>query len=135
MDMEDEKIRNIFSGFEPELSSDSQFLDRLQRNLHSVEVVRQHTARQRAKNKRAVALAAAVGFVVGYLCSLLVPILSGMIESWKLSLPAQSIYYGFADNFSIVAWLIVATTSVIFALNTYDLALATLGRKTSSDAI
>ena len=41
---EDDKFKSLFSNFEPELSSDFRFMNKLQRNLNSVELVKQHIA-------------------------------------------------------------------------------------------
>ena len=41
--MEDDKLKSLFSNFEPELSSDFLFMNKLQRNLNSVELIKQHT--------------------------------------------------------------------------------------------
>lgn len=43
--MEDDKIKGLFEGFAPQLSSDSQFLDKLQRELDGVEFVKQSMLR------------------------------------------------------------------------------------------
>ena len=38
--MEDDKLKSLFSNFEPELSSDFLFMNKLQRNLNSVELIK-----------------------------------------------------------------------------------------------
>ncbi len=38
--MEDEKIRELFSGFNPSLTPDEEFIDRLERNINAVESVK-----------------------------------------------------------------------------------------------
>ena len=65
--MEDEKLRNLFSGFEPELTPDIEFMEKIQRNLDTVELIRRQTVSERSKNKKAVMIAASVGFIVGVL--------------------------------------------------------------------
>lgn len=124
--MEDEKIRSLFTDFEPELSSDFMFMNKLQQSLDSVEIVRQHTAELRSRNKKAVAIAAAVGFIVGFLFSLSLPYLYNAFTKWELTLPDTSLMHTVADYFTIIAWSIIGATSVFAALNTYEVSLSLL---------
>ena len=133
--MEDEKIRSMFSDFEPELSSDFMFMNKLQQSLDSVEIVRQHTAELRSRNKKAVAIAAAVGFIVGFLFSLSLPSLYNAFAKLQLSLPDASIMHTVADYFTIIAWSIIGATSVFAALNTYEVSLSLLKPKTTQNSI
>lgn len=127
--MEDDKLKKLFSDFEPELSSDLRFMDTLRRNLNSVEIIKRHTAEVRARNKAAVAVAAAVGFIVGFLFSLSLPILSAAVSDWQAELPGASMLYALADNFTVIAWLVIGGTSVLAAINTYEVSLTLLKPK------
>lgn len=127
--MEDDKLKSLFSNFEPELSSDFQFMNRLQQNLNSVETIKQHTAEIRARSKKAVAIAAVVGFIVGFMFSLSLPYLSDAISNWQLTLPSGSMLSTFANNFTTISWLAVGGTSVLAALNSYELSLSLLKHK------
>lgn len=127
--MEDDKLKSLFSDFEPELSSDFLFMNKLQRNLNSVEIIRRHSAEVRARSRKAVAIAAFVGFIVGFLCSWTLPYLSVAVSNWQLTLPSESMLYAFANNFSLIAWIVVGGTSVLAALNTYEVSLSLLKPK------
>lgn len=127
--MDDDKITSLFADFEPELSSDSQFMSKLRQNLDSVEIIKQHTAEARSRNKKAVVMAAFIGFIVGFLFSLSLPYLSAAVANWQLTLPSESIVNAFADNFHTIAWIVIGGTSVFAALNTYDVALSLLKPK------
>ena len=127
--MEDDKLKSLFSNFEPELPSDFQFMNKLQHNLNSVEIIKQHTAEMRARSKKAVAIAAVVGFIVGFLFSLSLPYLSDAVSNWQLTLPSESMLNTFANNFTTIAWLVIGGTSVIAALNSYELSLSLLKPK------
>ena len=122
--MEDDKIKSLFSNFDPELSSDFQFMNTLRRSLNSVEIIKRHTAEVRARNRKAVAIAAFAGFIVGFLFSLSLPYLNDAISTWQLTLPQDSILNAFATNFPTIAWLIIGGASVSVALNSYDLSLS-----------
>lgn len=124
--MEDDKLKSLFSNFEPELSSDFLFMNKLQRNLNSVELIKQHTVEVRSRSRKAVAIAAIVGFIVGFLFSMSLPYLSEAVSNWQLTLPSESVMNVFANNFTIIAWLVIGGTSVFAALNSYELSLSLL---------
>ena len=127
--MEDDKLKSLFTNFEPELSSDFLFMNKLQRNLNSVELIKQHTAEVRSRSRKAVAIAAIVGFIVGFLFSLSLPYLTDAISNWQLTLPSESVMNVFANNFTIIAWLVIGGTSVFAALNSYEVSLSLLRPK------
>ena len=127
--MEDYKLKSLFSNFEPELSSDFLFMNKLQRNLNSVELIKQHTAEVRSRSRKAVAIAAIVGFIVGFLFSLSLPYLTDAVSNWQLTLPSESVMNVFANNFTIIAWLVIGGTSVFAALNSYEVSLSLLRPK------
>lgn len=127
--MEDDKLKSLFSNFEPELASDFLFMNKLQRNLNSVELIKQHTAEVRSRSRKAVAIAAIVGFIVGFLFSLSLPYLTDAVSNWQLTLPSESVMNVFANNFTIIAWLVIGGTSVFAALNSYEVSLSLLRPK------
>ena len=124
--MEDDKLRQLFENFKPELTSNVQFINRLERKLNSVEIIVKHNEEVKTRNKKAVAIAACVGFIVGFLFSLALPYLSNVVSQWRLTLPSDSIMHTVSDHFAIIAWCIIALTSVISALNAYDLSRSLL---------
>lgn len=132
--MEDVKLRNLFSSFEPELTSDIEFMEKIQRNLDTVELIRRQTVSERSKNKKAVMIAASVGFIVGVLFSLLVPYLSHEVTNWRLTLPGESFLNMLVDNFTLIVWLVIGATSVLTALNTYELTLSLQQTKSPSQS-
>lgn len=132
MEMEDDKLKALFAGFEPELTSGMDFVERLERNLHSVEIVRQRSAELRARSRKAVGIAAVAGFVVGILFSLVMPYLVANVAEWQLSLAPSTFLYAVADHFTVVAWTLACGLALAAALNAYDLSLALLKPKTNS---
>lgn len=127
--MEDNDIKSLFAGYKPDMGSDFDFMDRLEQRLDSVEFVKQQTAQVKARCRRAVVFAALAGFVAGFLCSLLLPYLQEAIANWQPTLPDNAFVSAFASNFNVIAWLIIALTSIIAALNTYELSLALSSRR------
>lgn len=126
--MEDDKIKELLSGFEPETSSDFQFMTRLQRSMEAVELVRQHNLAMRRRNKTAVVIAALSGFVTGVLLTLLFPLIEDWISGISISIPHMSIS-PIAIDHQLVAWMVVAIISVLMALNVYEIALSKLASK------
>lgn len=122
--MEDNDIKSLFAGFKPDMGPDFDFMARLEQRLDSVEFVKQQTAQVKARCRRAVVFAALVGFIAGFLCSLLLPYLQEAIANWQPTLPDNSFVNSLAANFNVIAWIIIAFTSVVAALNTYEFSLA-----------
>lgn len=127
--MDDENLKNMFNRYDPELSSDSLFMDKLRRNLNSVEIIRQENAKARSRNKRAVAIAASVGFVVGVLFSLALPYVGDAVNGIMNMLPQGAISYLLAENYQLISWVIIGAVSVTISLNTYDLALSLMRKQ------
>ena len=124
--MEDDKIRDLFKGFEPDLSSDVSFMNRLRCKLDSVELVRQHHAAVKARSRKAVVIAAMAGFVAGCLCSLALPYVGTAVASWRMSMPDESLLTLLADYYQVLAWLVIGGMAMMTAMNAYDLSLAVM---------
>lgn len=126
--MEDDKIRNIFNDFQPELSSSFQFMSKLQKNMETVEILKQHNVALRKRNKLAVAIAAVSGFVMGIIMTLLFPLIGNWVSTISVSLPQLQIS-SLAIDFSFISWIVMAGVCIITALNAYETALAKLTPK------
>lgn len=127
--MEDDKFKSLFSDFNPELPSDFEFMHKLERNLNSVEMVKQRVSETRTRSRKAVILAAFAGFIVGFLFSLALPYLNVIVADWQPTLPAESMLNALAEHFTLIAWTAIGATSVFAALNTYELSLSLLKPK------
>lgn len=129
--MEDDKIKDLFSNFQPPLSSSSQFMNKLQKNMETVEILKQHNIALKRRNKVAVAIAALSGFVMGVIMTLLFPLIEDRLTTVSISLPRLHISNIMID-YSIVAWVVMAGVCLITALNAYEIALAKLTPKHST---
>ncbi len=119
--MEDDKLKDIFREFEPELSSSFQFMTRLQKNMEAVEIVRQYHAAQKRRNRWAVAIAGVAGFAVGVIMTLLFPFITEWIASFNFTIPLpHSSTLNF--DFRYLGWLLVAMVSVLTSVGVYGLA-------------
>ncbi len=135
--MEDDKIRNLFDNFEPELSSSFQFMNQLKKNMDAVEIVKQHNVALKKRNRLAVVIAAVSGFIMGVILTLLFPLIGDWVSTFNISIPRLQISTITID-FSFIAWIVMAGVSIITALNAYEIALAKLTSKdglTVSDSL
>lgn len=121
--MEDDKLKDIFLNFQPELSSDNKFLDRLQKNMEVLEIVKRDASAARRRNVISLAVAALSGFVAGVIVTLLFPLIGSRLSAVSLPVP------GFQDimlNHQIIGWILAAIMSTFIALNAYELTNARL---------
>lgn len=122
----DDRLKQIFDDFNPQLGSDTEFMRRMERQIHTIEVIKEETAALRRKSRRAIAVAALTGFVVGMLSSLTLPWLGEMAAA--VEAPAKTITRFFADNYLVVACLAIATASILTSINAYEISMAVQSR-------
>ena len=120
--MEDDKLKEIFNEFKPELSSSFQFMTKLKKNMEAVEIVKLYNAAQRKRNKIAVALAGICGFAMGVILTLLYPVVEERFASFRFTLPTWHASTMTID-FSHIGWLLVAAVSVLTSLCVYEITL------------
>lgn len=118
--MDDKKLTELFSGFDPEISSDNLFMSRLQRSLDSVEIVKQHTEAVQRRQRRAMVWAAIAGFVAGVIMALISPYIIGWLSGLQFEMPAVA---GLSTDILIttVTFGVIAAVSVLISLGVYDL--------------
>lgn len=119
--MEDDKIKEIISGYDPELSSSIDFMERLERNLKAVELIHQENEAALKRNRLAVAIASFSGFVTGVICTLLFPYINAMISSLTYAITASFQLIDFDYGINVISWLLIGGVSVLVALNTYNI--------------
>lgn len=127
--MEDDQIKDLFSQFRPELSSGRRFISRVQSQIAAIEAVKAEQRAMIARQKRALAIAAVVGMVVGVAVTLLVIWLGDGFASLRIppvNLPLSFINLttGLTVDLRPLLWLIAAGAVTITAINAYTLALA-----------
>lgn len=105
--MEDDKLKDLFAAFDPELSSDSVFMSQLRHNMQAVELVKQHNRESKRRNRYAVIIASAAGLIMGIMLTLCFPIVGRLLSA----------------NADILLWGITAAASAITAINAYNIAL------------
>jgi hypothetical protein len=123
--MEDDKLKELFANFQLEMPSSLQFMAKLQKNMERVEILKQHNLAIKRRNKLAVCIAAAIGFLTGVLLTLLFPLIGSWVSTFSISLPHLQIS-SLTIDYSFVGWIIMAVTCIITALNAYEIALVKL---------
>lgn len=131
--MNDDKFKDLFQNFKPELSSDFKFLTKLQRNMDALELVKHQTAMQRKRNRIAVIVAAITGFVMGVIITILFPILADTLSTFSITLPAPD-FSPISINWQIIGYILAAIVSVFTALNAYEITLSRLSRRKEAAA-
>jgi hypothetical protein len=123
--MEDDKLKELFTNFQPEMSSSLQFMAKLQMDMKRVEFLKQHNLAIKRRNKLAVCIAAAVGFLMGVILTLLFQLIGSWVSTFSISLPHLQIN-SITIDYSFVGWIIMAGTCIITSLNAYEIALVKL---------
>lgn len=123
--MENDKLKEVFADFRPQLSSDFAFLKNVEQRLDSVEMIRRHNAAVKKRIRKAAVAAALVGFVTGAVSALFLPVISHAIVevSSALSIDKGMMSY-ITQNASVLAWIAVGALSVFASLNVYELSMA-----------
>lgn len=84
MTMDNDNLKELFGNFNPDLSSGSDFIARLQQRMDTIEMVRQYNAELRRRNRIAVMIAALAGFIMGVVLTLLMPLIGDWIATFRL---------------------------------------------------
>lgn len=113
---QDNKLKDLLKGYNPRpAQTDREFMNTLLDRMAAADALRTRFEAKRRSDRRAIASAAAVGFVCGILFALVIPSLSGFIGSLRFTGP---------DSESLLAlayWLAAGATTLLTALATFDL--------------
>ncbi len=125
---EDDKIRQLFREYNPEIKSDYQFIAHLKDKLDKVEIVKQHNEARYNANRRALGVAVLAGFVLGVIMTLLFPVLCSMLKSFEFP-----IHIPFSNelliNGRMIMLIIMCAATCLISLNVYEIALSRLKSK------
>ena len=124
--MEEDRLKEIFKEYEPDLSSRMAFMERLERNLNAVELIHRENARAARRNRLAVILASIAGFLAGILFSFALPYIRNMmsgLEDTVSANPMLSNIDGIFDFRSVAACIIIGAVSVFTSIGTYNMVL------------
>ena len=111
MIMNDDKLKDIFAGFNPEISDSADFMARLNRNLELAEIARQRIEVARRRNKRAVIIAAIAGFCGGVMSTLCYPAIQRLISSFTV------------ESAPTLSYILLSVVTLGLTYAAYDLAM------------
>lgn len=117
-------IKQLFEGFDPDVSSDADFMQRLESGLDRFELVKESGEVSRRRRRRAAVLAACAGFVAGIIFTCLLPSFAGLLArlDWQ---PVAGVLSDSTVSL-LMASVIVASASIFAAYNTYEISLAAM---------
>ncbi len=127
--MDDDKFRELFQGFEPEMKSDDLFMNRLQNRLDNVELVKARNDEVIHRSRIAVVVALVVGIVAGSLLSFAIPYISAYLQSLSTDFASMPQIANISDHEIIITWGIVACATSILAYNSYILTFSLLKKR------
>lgn len=129
----DDNLQNIFAGFDPPMSSDADFMKRLNSNLDLVELIKMDIVKKQKNHKAAVIIAACAGFFIGVLLTVLYPLYSSFIINAFLTgneLMQEQVFYINSIIYCAIAFCIISTSLVTFDI-TKSINMSNLWEKTS----
>ncbi len=91
--------------------------------MEAVEIVKQHNATLRKRNRLAVAIAALCGFIMNMVLYLIFPLINNSASSLSIPSPYLLLNSITIDS-SFVVWIVMAVISVIITRNVYEIALS-----------
>ena len=124
--MEEDKIKELFCEYDPELSPSKAFIYRLERHLDAVEMIHRQNAAVMKRNRVAVIAAACAGFISGIIFTLLLPYLVEIVVYSIETITGLSGNDGFYGYPQAISWIFIGAASVFVAVNTYDISLSLL---------
>lgn len=111
----DAQLRRLFADFNPPLSPAPRFMERLERDMLRVEMVKEATRRLQRRNRVAVALAALAGFVAGVIFMALYPAFCQWMEVIRSSVPELT-----AEATYLIWIIMLAMLTIGASLGTYE---------------
>ena len=115
--MEEDKIITLFKEFQPTMPlSDDKFMQELQRNMESVEIIRSQIVASRRSGRRAAFVAAIVGFIAGIVTTGLMKLLAPYFQEWHPSFFSE---FSWELNKQVVGYIFIAAASTLSAIAAY----------------
>ena len=127
MENDKDRLDEIFKSFDPDLSSDYLFMQKLMKNMRSVEIIKENNYRLRRHNKMAACISGVTGFITGVVFTLFLP----YIRNFFAEINPEILFlnnYNFTNilDRDVVAWIVVSATSILAALGSYGFVISRL---------
>lgn len=129
--MEDDRLKEFFEKFSPDLKPDRIFLSDLDKRIEMIEEIRKENVELRRRCRIAVSVATLCGFIAGFIFCMLLPTIEVWVGNLKSVIPQASVVYGIVENHSLLAWILIASGICLISVNAYQLSMALLVRSQS----
>lgn len=127
MKQQEDPLKNLFDGFDPELGDTDSFMSRLEARLDGVEMIRNRSADSRRRYIIAAVIAAFAGFVSGVIIMLLLPHISLQMLTPSPVTAGATFVSRFFEPATVLSILLTAALSLFIAVNAYSATLTALG--------
>lgn len=127
MKQQEDPLKNLFDGFDPELGDTDSFMSRLEARLDGVEMIRNRSADSRRRYIIAAVIAAFAGFVSGVIIMLLLPHISLQMLTPSPVAAGSTFVSRFFEPATVLSILLTAALSLFIAVNAYSVTLTALG--------
>ncbi|MDE5983148.1 MAG: hypothetical protein K2M02_06900 [Duncaniella sp.] len=122
---ENDEIKELFAGFNPPVGDSRNFMNRLSRNLDTIDLIKKHNIAVRRVNRMAAVIAVIAGFAAGVAATMLLPVLKAAVGT--VEAPGISFFLMSApDLVQTGLWLLVGVVSVLVTLSAYDVSAGLL---------
>jgi|GEM_PF-725497 len=126
--MEEKDLTSLFASYNPQISSDSEFMSRMRRNLRAVNMVREQTAAMHRKNRLAMAIASVTGFISGVIFTLCYPYIAAFLSSLVKAGTTAALLYNNYGN--VAVWSIICCATALLSYSAYDITLLATMKRT-----
>lgn len=126
MKQQEDPLKNLFDGFDPELGDTARFMSRLEARLDSVEMIRSRSAESRRHYIMAAVIAAFAGFVSGVIIMLLLPHIGLQMLTPSTVAADTTLVSRFFEPMTALPILLTAALSLFIAVNAYSVTLSAL---------
>lgn len=120
--MDDDKFKALFAGYNPDMQSDDEFMERLHRNLNAIESVKKNVKEAHRRNLLAVIAAAITGFVSGIVLTLCYPYISEYTNDLVSLNPTLALLQ--PGYIHITPFIIICLATTVLSYSAYDLTLS-----------
>ena len=127
MKQQEDPLKNLFDGFDPELGDTDSFMSRLEARLDGVEMIRNRSADSRRRYIIAAVIAAFAGFVSGVIIMLLLPHINLQMLTPSPVTAGATFVSRFFEPATVLSILLTAALSLFIAVNAYSATLTALG--------
>lgn len=119
---EDDKIRELFGDFNPELSSSVNFIAAVSKELDNYALIKDRIEQKSRFNSMRCIWSAAIGFMCGMIMTFLFPYIKGVTES-ILSFNIWSINLDGFEIVNTVTWSVISVVTLITTFMSYAVIL------------